>query len=54
MRKGEFIMADKKKNSKGTAFANPVIGEVVPAGYIKKKNKDGTISYVPPKGGKKK
>jgi hypothetical protein len=39
-------MATKKK---GTAFAYDAIGKVVPDGYVKKVNKDGTISYVPPK-----
>ena len=43
-------MATKKSsNKKGTGLQGPAIGSAVPKGYVKKKNKDGTISYVPPK-----
>jgi hypothetical protein len=38
---------DDNKN-KGTAFAYPCIGEVVPEGYVKKVDKNGRISFVPP------
>jgi hypothetical protein len=40
------IMEDNM--NKGTAFAYPCIGEVVPEGYVKKVNEDGTIEFVPP------
>ena len=33
---------------KGTAFSTPAIGEVLPKGTKTKRNKDGTISLIPP------
>ena len=41
--------SNKDNKEKGTAFAYDAIGKPVPHGYVKKVNKDGTISYVPPK-----
>lgn len=39
-----------KKRSKGTGFAAPAIGYVVPDGLIEKKNPDGTVSRFYPDG----
>ena len=39
-------MATKKK---GTGFAAPAIGTAVPKGYVRKVDKNGRVSYVPPK-----
>lgn len=45
-------MATKKK---GTSFAYPAIsGKRYPKGSTVKKNKDGTVTIIPPKKGKKK
>ena len=44
-------MATKKK---GTGFAGPTVGTVHPKGSTVKRNKDGTITIVPPKSKKKK
>lgn len=48
-------MADvkKEKKEKHSGFDAPPKFEFVPKGYVRKVNKDGTVSYVPPKKAKK-
>ena len=40
---------EKEKKQKHSGFEAPEKFERVPKGYVLKRNKDGTISFVPPK-----
>lgn len=42
-------MTNENKKPKHSGFEAPIKFEHVPKGYVRKKNKDGTIEYVPPK-----
>ena len=42
-------MATKETKGKKSGFNAPTIGVVVPEGYVKRTNKDGTIEFVPKK-----
>ena len=49
----DFKVNKNKKLNEHSGFEAPIRLKFIPDNYVKKVNKDGTVSYVPPKKKKK-